>query len=379
MDFKLTEEQELMRNMVRDFAKNELAPKAAYWDENAEFPRENLNKMAKLDLMGMPISEEAGGAGTTALSYVMAIEEIARACPTTAVIVAVHTSVGTMPIYLFGNEAQKTKYLKKLATGEFLGAFALTEPTAGSDATKVKCTAELIGDHYVVNGTKIFITNGGEADVYTVFVVTDKSKGYNGISCLLVDKDTPGFRIGTIEKKMGLNGSKTAELIFENALVPKENLLHKAGEGFKVAMALLDYGRIGIGAQGVGIAQGAFDHALEYVKQREQFGSPIANFQAIQFKLADIATEIEAARMLVYQAASLKDAGIPYGKQASMAKLYATDVAMDVTTECIQLLGGYGYTREYPVERYFRDAKVTQIYEGTNQVQRVVIAKHILK
>lgn len=379
MNFKLTEEQELMRNMVRDFAQNELAPKAAYWDETSEFPRENLKKMAGLDLMGMPFPEEVGGAGTSALSYVMAIEEIARACPTTAVILAVHTSVGTMPIFLFGNEAQKAKYLKKLATGEYLGAFGLTEPTAGSDATKIKCTAELKGDHYVVNGTKIFITNGGEADVYTVFVVTDKSKGYNGISCLLVDKDTPGFRIGTIEKKMGLNGSKTAELIFENALVPKENLLHKEGEGFKVAMALLDGGRIGIGAQGVGIAQGAFDHALEYVKQREQFGQPIANFQAIQFKLADIATEIDAARLLVYQAASLRDAGLPYSKQASMAKMYATDVAMKVTTECIQLLGGYGYTREYPVERYFRDAKVTQIYEGTNQVQRIVIAKHILK
>lgn len=379
LDFNLSEEQKMLQNMVRDFADNELAPRAAYWDENEEFPKENLEKMGKLDLMGMPFPEEVGGAGMSIIDYALALEQIARACPTTAVILSVHTSVGTMPIYLYGTEAQKAKYLEKLCRGEYIGAFALTEPSAGSDATKIKTTAEDKGDHYLVNGSKIFITNGGHAQVYTTFVVTDKTKGPHGISCLLVDKDTPGFKIGKVEKKMGLNGSKTTELVFENAIVPKENLLGKEGEGFKIAMSLLDGGRIGIASQGLGIAQGAYEHALNYAKERKQFGQPIANFQGISFKLADMATRIDAARLLVYQAAALRDAKLPHSKEASMAKMYATDTAMWVATEAIQILGGYGYTREYPVERYFRDAKITQIYEGTNQIQRIVISKHILK
>lgn len=379
MNFSLTEEQTMLKRMVRDFADKELAPRAAYWDETGTFPRENLQKMAELDLMGVPFPEEVGGAGMSVMDYVLVLEEIARVCPTTAVILAVHTSVGTMPIYLFGNKAQKEKYLHKLCRGEYLGAFALTEPTAGSDATKIKCSAQDKGDHYLLNGSKIFITNAGEADVYVTFVVTDKSKGHHGISCLLVDKDTPGFKIGKLEKKMGLNGSKTGELIFENAMVPKENLLGKEGEGFKIAMSLLDGGRIGIGAQGVGIAQGAYEYALAYAKDRKQFGQSITSFQAIQFKLADMATKIDAARLLVYQAAFLRDQKLPHSIQASMAKMYGTDTAMWVATEAVQILGGYGYIREYPVERYLRDAKITQIYEGTNQIQRLVIAKNILK
>ncbi len=375
MDFSLTEEERLLRDTIRDFAAKELAPLAAQWDRTGEFPRQNIEKMAELGLMGMPFPEEVGGAGTSMLSYVMAIEEIAKACPATAVILAVHTSVGTMPIYLYGSPEQKRKYLEKLCRGEYLGAFALTEPAAGSDATKIRTSARDQGDHYLVNGNKIFITNGGEADVYVTFVVTEPGIGHRGISCLLVDRDTPGFSIGAVEKKMGLNGSKTTELIFDNARVPKQNLLGKPGEGFKIAMSLLDGGRIGIGAQGVGIARGAYEHALAYAKERKQFDQPIASFQAIQFKLADMATQIEAARLLVYQAADLRDRGKPCSKEASMAKLYATDAAMWVANQAVQIFGGYGYCRDFPVERYFRDAKVTQIYEGTNQIQRLVIAK----
>ncbi len=375
MDFSLTEEERLLRDTVRDFAAKELAPMAAHWDRTGEFPRQNIQKMAELGLMGMPFPEEVGGAGTSMLSYVMAIEEIAKACASTAVILAVHTSVGTMPVYRYGTPQQKQKYLEKLCRGEYLGAFALTEPAAGSDATKIRASAKEDGDHYLVNGNKIFITNGGEADVYVTFVVTEPGVGHRGISCLLVDRDTPGFSIGAVEKKMGLNGSKTTELIFDNARVPKENLLGKPGEGFKIAMSLLDGGRIGIGAQGVGIAQGAYEHALAYARERKQFDQPIANFQAIQFKLADMATQIEAARLLVYQAADLRDRGKPCSKEASMAKLFGTDTAMWVANQAVQIFGGYGYCRDFPVERYFRDAKVTQIYEGTNQIQRLVIAK----
>ncbi len=375
MDFSLTEEERLLRDTIRDFAAKELAPMAAHWDRTGEFPRQNIQKMAELGLMGMPFPEEVGGAGTSMLSYVMAIEEIAKACASTAVILAVHTSVGTMPVYRYGTPQQKQKYLEKLCRGEYLGAFALTEPAAGSDATKIRASAKEDGDHYLVNGNKIFITNGGEADVYVTFVVTEPGVGHRGISCLLVDRDTPGFSIGAVEKKMGLNGSKTTELIFDNARVPKENLLGKPGEGFKIAMSLLDGGRIGIGAQGVGIAQGAYEHALAYARERKQFDQPIANFQAIQFKLADMATQIEAARLLVYQAADLRDRGKPCSKEASMAKLFGTDTAMWVANQAVQIFGGYGYCRDFPVERYFRDAKVTQIYEGTNQIQRLVIAK----
>lgn len=378
MPFQLTEEQQMMRDMVRKLAENEIAPRAAEIDKTHEFPWENIKKMGELGLMGVPIPEEYGGAGCDFLSYIITIEEISRACASTGVILAVHTSVGTFPILYFGTEEQKQKYIPKLASGQFIGAFALTEPNAGSDPANMKTTARLEGDHYIVNGTKIFITNGGVADVYCTFVVTDKSKGHKGITALLVDKDTPGFSVGKKEEKMGLNGSQTTELIFDNARVPKENLLGKEGEGFKVAMSLLDGGRIGIGAQGLGIAQAALDAAVAYAKERVQFGKPIAQQQAIQFMLADMATEVEAARCLVYRAARMRDMGLPYGKEASMAKRYATDTAMRVTTDAVQIFGGYGYCKEYPVERYMRDAKITQIYEGTNQIQRIVIAKHVL-
>lgn len=379
MPYMLTDEQKMMQEMVRKLAQNEIAPRAAEIDRTGEFPWENIKKMGELGLMGVPIPEEYGGAGYDFLSYIITIEEISRACAATGVILAVHTSVGTMPILYFGTEEQKRKYIPKLASGEYIGAFALTESHAGSDASNIATSARLEGDHYIVNGSKIFITNGGVADVYVTFVRTGQEKGYKGVSCLLVDKDTPGFSIGKKEEKMGLNGSQTTELIFDNARVPKENLLGKEGEGFKVAMALLDGGRIGIGAQGLGIAQAAFDVAKEYAKGRVQFGKPIAEFQAIQFMLADMATKIDCARMLVYRAARLKEMGLPHSKEASMAKMYATDTAMEVTTNAVQILGGYGYCREYPVERYMRDAKITQIYEGTNQIQRRVIAKHLLK
>ncbi|TYO98058.1 acyl-CoA dehydrogenase [Desulfallas thermosapovorans] len=378
MPYMLTDEQQMMRDMVRKLAQNEIAPRAAEIDRTHRFPRENIEKMAELGLMGVPIPEEYGGAGCDFLSYIITIEEISRACASTGVILAVHTSVGTFPILYFGTEEQKQKYIPKLASGQYIGAFALTEPNAGSDPANLSTTARLEGDHYIVNGGKVFISNGGEASVYVTFVTTDKSKGHKGITCLLVDKDTPGFSIGKTEEKMGLHGDITTELIFDNARVPKENLLGKEGEGFKVAMALLDGGRIGIGAQGLGIAQAAFDVAKQYAKERVQFGKPIASFQAIQFMLADMATRIDCARLLVYRAARMRDMGLPYSKEASMAKMYATDTAMEVTTNAVQILGGYGYCKEYPVERYMRDAKITQIYEGTNQIQRLVIAKRLL-
>jgi acyl-CoA dehydrogenase len=379
MNFVFTEDQQMMRTMVRNFAQKEIVPVAAHHDETHEFPLENIRKMGQNGLMGIPIPEEYGGAGADFLSYIIAIEEISKADASHGVILAVHTSVGSFPILYFGTEEQKAKYLPKLAAGEFIGAFALTEPNAGSDATGLATTAVRKGDHYVLNGTKRFITNGGYADVYTVMAVTDKSKGSKGITSFLVDKDTPGFKIGAVEKKMGLNASSTTELIFEDALVPVENILGKEGEGFKVAMSLLDGGRIGIGAQGVGIAQAALDAAVAYAKERKQFGKNIIDFQGIQFMLADMATQVEAARLLVYQAANLRMQGLPYAKQASMAKMFATDTAMRVTTDAVQVFGGYGYCREYPVERFMRDAKITQIYEGTNQVQRIVIARHLSK
>ncbi|WP_066635503.1 acyl-CoA dehydrogenase [Desulfolucanica intricata] len=377
--FQFTEEQLMIRDTVRKLAQNEIAPRAAEIDRTHEFPWENIKKMSELGLMGLPIPEEYGGAGMDFVSYILTIEEISKACATTGVILSVHTSVGTFPILFFGNEEQKQKYIPKLAAGEYIGAFALTEPGAGSDASGLSTTAKLEGDHYIVNGSKIFITNGGVADIYITFVVTDKSKGSKGISCLIVEKDTPGFSIGKKEEKMGLNGSQTTEIVFDNARVPKENLLGKEGEGFKVAMSGLDGGRVGIAAQGLGIAQAALDAAIDYSKQRVQFGKPISAFQGIQFMLADMAAQVDAARLLVYRAAFLKAAGKPLSKEASMAKMFATDTAMKVTTDAVQIFGGYGYTKEYPVERYMRDAKITQIYEGTNQIQRMVIAKHLLK
>ncbi|WP_151191884.1 acyl-CoA dehydrogenase [Desulfotomaculum copahuensis] len=379
MPDQLTEEQIMMRDMVRKFAQNEIAPRAAEIDRTHRFPRENLEKMAALGLMGVPIPEEWGGAGCDFLSYIITVEEISRACASTGVILAVHTSLGCFSTLYFGTEEQKKRYLTKLATGEYLGAFALTEANAGSDPANLSTTARLEGGCYIVNGSKIFITSGGEADVYVTFVRTAPGRGYQGITCLLVDRDTPGFTIGKKEEKMGLHGSATTELIFDNARVPEENRLGVENEGFKVAMALLDGGRIGIGAQGLGIARAALDAALDYAKQRVQFGRPIAEHQAVQFMLADMATRVDAARLLVYRAARRRDMGLSYTKEASMAKLYATDTAMQVTTDAVQILGGYGYCQEYPVERYMRDAKITQIYEGTNQIQRLVIAKQLLK
>lgn len=378
MEFKFNEDHEMFRKLVREFAEKEVAPRAAEYDEKHEFPWETVRMMGELGYMGIPIPEEYGGSGSDFISYIIAIEELSRVCGSHGVILSVHTSVGTFPILNFGTEEQKRKYVPRLAAGEIIGAFCLTEPNAGSDASGLRTTAVLDGDHWVLNGTKIFITNGESASVFCIMAVTDKEKGPHGITSFLVDKDTLGFRVGKAEKKMGLNASSTTEIILENARIPKDNVLGGVGNGFKVAMSLLDGGRVGIAAQGLGIAQGAYEFALKYAKEREQFGKPIASFQGISFKLADMATQIEAARLLVYQAAWMKQNGLPNGKQASMAKMFATDTAMKVTTQAIQILGGYGYTKEYPVERFFRDAKVTQIYEGTNQIQRLVISKHVL-
>lgn len=377
MDFVLTRDQQDIRDMVRQFAQKEIIPLAAQIDEEDRFPREIVRKMGALGLMGIPIPEEWGGVGADFLSYILAIEEISYASAAIGVILAVHTSVGTMPILKFGSDEQKQRYVKRLASGQLLGAFALTEPHAGSDASRIYTRAVRQGDFYILNGSKIFITNGGEADIYITFAATGPEAGPAGISAFIVEKDTPGFTVGKKEKKMGLNGSATTTLIFEDAKVPAAQLLGREGEGFKIAMSNLDGGRIGIAAQALGIARAAYDAALSYTKQREQFGKPVARFQGVQFMLSDMATRIEAARLLVYRAATLRDQGIPCSKEASMAKMFATDTAMSVTTDAVQLHGGYGYMREYPVERYMRDAKVTQIYEGTNQIQRIVIAKNL--
>ena len=375
----LTDDQQDLQKMVQEFVKKEIAPNAAHYDHTEEFPWDSIQKMAALGLMGIPIPEAYEGTELDTVSYMLTIEEISKACAATGAILAVHTSAGTMPILLFGTEAQKLKYIPPLANGEKLGAFALTEPGAGSDASRVTTTAVLDGDDYVLNGTKCFITNGGAAETYVVFASTDRTKGVKGITGFIVEKGTPGFVIGKKEEKMGIRASSTTELIFENCRIPKENLLGKIGEGFKIAMVVLDGARIGIGAQAVGIAQGAYEEALQYAKVREQFGKPIAAQQAVSFMLADMAIEIEAARQLVYHAAALKDAGRPYGKEAAMAKTFASDVAVKVALDAVQIMGGYGYSRDYPVERMLRDAKITQIYEGTNQIQRVVIAGHILR
>ena len=374
----LTEEQASLQKVIRDFAQQEIAPKAAYYDEAEEFPWENLHKMAELGLLGMPVAEEFGGAGTDTVSYIAAIEEISKACASTGAIMAVHTSTGIMPIYMFGTEEQKQKYVPDLATGKKIGAFALTEAGAGSDAAQVATTAVLDGDEWVLNGSKCFITNGGEAEVYTILASTDKTKGTKGITAFIVEKATPGFTFGKKEHKLGIRASATRELNFQDCRIPKENMLGKEGEGFKMAMQVISGARIGISAQAVGIAQAAYEAALEYSKVRVQFGKPIAKQQSIAFMLADMAIQIEAARQLVYHAAQMKDAGQPFDKEAAMAKTFSSDIAVQVALDAIQILGGYGYTCEYPVERLLRDAKITQIYEGTNQIQRVVISRSIL-
>ncbi|TYS85144.1 acyl-CoA dehydrogenase [Rossellomorea aquimaris] len=377
MELRFTEEQQMMRKMVRDFAETEIQPFIEKMEEG-QFPREILNKMAELGLMGITIPEKYGGSEMDFTSYIIAIHELSKVSATIGVILSVHTSVGTNPILYFGNEDQKQKYLPKLATGEYLGAFCLTEPSAGSDAKSLKTKAEKRDDHYVLNGSKVFITNGGEADTYIVFAATDLSKGSRGVSAFIVEKDTPGLVIGKDEHKMGLHGSRTVQLTFEDMKVPAENLLGQEGEGFKIAMANLDVGRIGIAAQALGIAEAAFDYSTAYAKERVQFGKPIAAQQGIGFKLADMATAVEGSKLLVYRAANLRSNNISCGKEASMAKLFASKTAVEVSTEAIQVYGGYGYTKEYPVERLFRDAKVTEIYEGTSEIQRMVIGKNLL-
>ncbi|MDQ0428290.1 alkylation response protein AidB-like acyl-CoA dehydrogenase [Planomicrobium stackebrandtii] len=378
MDLHYTDEQLMMRNMVRDFAKEEITPFIENM-ENGEFPTAILKKMGELGLMGITAPEKYGGSEMDFTSYITAIHELSKASGVIGVILSVHTSVGTNPILNFGSQQQIEKYVPKLASGEYLGAFCLTEPAAGSDAASLKTKAVLDGDDYVLNGSKVFITNGGEADTYIVFASTKPSAGSRGISAFIVEKDTPGLIIGKNEKKMGLYGSKTVQLTFENMRVPAENLLGTENKGFSIAMANLNVGRIGIAAQALGIAEAAYEYAVAYAKERVQFGKPIAQQQGIGFKLADMATQVEAAKLLVYNAADLYSKGKECNKQASMAKLFASKAAMDVTIEAIQVFGGYGYTKDYPVERLFRDAKVTEIYEGTSEIQRIVISKQLIK
>jgi acyl-CoA dehydrogenase len=377
MNLRFTEEQEMMRKMVKEFAENEIAPFVERM-EKGEFPREILKKMAELGLMGITVPEEYGGAGMDFTSYIIAIHEISKVSATVGVILSVHTSVGTNPILYFGTEEQKRKYVPKLASGEYLGAFCLTEPGAGSDAKSLKTKAIRQGDYYILNGSKVFITNGGEADTYIVFARTSPDElGSRGISAFIVEKDTPGFIIGKDEKKMGLHGSRTVQISLEDAKVPAENLLGEEGQGFKIAMANLDVGRIGIAAQSLGIAEAALEHATVYAKERIQFGKPIAEQQGVAFKLADMATAVEAAKLLVYRAAFLRSNGLPCGKEASMAKLFASRAAMENAIEAVQIFGGNGYTEDYPVERLFRDAKICEIYEGTSEIQRLVISKQL--
>lgn len=367
----------MIRKMVRDFALNEVAPTAAERDEEERFDREIFDKMAELGLTGIPWPEEYGGIGSDYLAYAIAVEELSRVCASTGVTLSAHTSLAGWPIYKFGNEEQKHKFLKPMALGEKIGAYGLTEPGSGSDAGGMRTTARKEGDHYVLNGSKIFITNGGVADIYVVFALTDPTSKHKGTSAFIVESDFKGFKVGKKEKKMGIRSSPTTEIVFEDCVVPAENLLGEEGQGFKIAMMTLDGGRNGIAAQAVGIAQGALDAALSYARERQQFGKPIIANQGISFKLADMATNIEAARLLTYQAAWQESEGLSYGKASAMAKLFAGDTAMNVTTEAVQIFGGYGYTKEYPVERYMRDAKITQIYEGTQEIQRLVISRMI--
>ncbi|KZZ83803.1 MULTISPECIES: acyl-CoA dehydrogenase [Bacillaceae] len=379
MQFKLSEEHEMIRKMVRDFAKKEVEPTAAERDEEERFDRALFDKMAELGLTGIPWPEEYGGIGSDYLAYVIAVEELSRVCASTGVTLSAHTSLAGWPVYKFGTEEQKQKYLKPMAQGEKIGAYGLTEPGSGSDAGGMKTNAKLDGDHYVLNGSKIFITNGGIADIYIVFAVTDADQKHKGTTAFIVESSFPGFSVGKKEKKLGIRSSPTTEIIFEDCRVPKENMLGEEGEGFKIAMMTLDGGRNGIAAQAVGIAQGALDASVGYAKERQQFGKPIAAQQGIGFKLADMATSVEAARLLTYQAAWLESEGLPYGKESAMSKLFAGDAAMRVTTEAVQVFGGYGYTKDYPVERYMRDAKITQIYEGTQEIQRLVISRMLTK
>ena len=379
MNFGLTREQELVRQMVREFAVNEVKPIAAEIDETERFPMENVKKMAELGMMGIPFPKELGGAGGDVLSYIITVEELTKACATHGVIVSAHTSLCASLLYENGTPSQKEKYLIPLAKGEKIGAFGLTEPGAGTDAAGQQTTAVLDGDNYILNGSKIFITNGGVADTFIVFAMTDKKMGTKGISAFIVEKGFPGFSIGKKEDKLGIRASSTTELIFENCVVPKENLIGKEGKGFGIAMKTLDGGRIGIAAQALGIAEGAYEESVKYMKERKQFGRPLSAFQGLQWMIAEMETKIEAAKLLVYKAAWLKQNKLPYSTDAAKAKLFAAEVAMDVTTKAVQIHGGYGYTKEYPVERMMRDAKITEIYEGTSEVQKMVIAGAALR
>ena len=379
MDFNLSKTENLFLQMIREFAEKEVKPLAAEIDEQERFPVETVEKMGKIGLMGIPIPTQYGGAGGTNMMYGMAVEELSRVCGTTGVVLSAHTSLCAAPILENGTEEQKMKYLPKLASGEWVGAFGLTEPNAGTDAAGQQTTAVLDGEEWVLNGSKIFITNGGYAHVYIVIAMTDKSLGTKGISAFIVEKGTPGFSIGKKEKKLGIRGSATTELIFENCRIPKDNLLGKIGGGFGIAMKTLDGGRIGIAAQALGIAQGAMDETVKYTKERKQFGRSISQFQNTQFQMADLETKVQAARLLVRSAHYKKDNGIPYSVDAAMAKLFCAETAMEVTTKAVQFHGGYGYTREYAVERMMRDAKITEIYEGTSEVQRMVIAGKLFK
>ncbi|MDI6530392.1 acyl-CoA dehydrogenase AcdA [Bacillus mycoides] len=379
MHFKLSEEHEMIRKMVRDFARNEVAPTAAERDEEERFDRALFDQMADLGLTGIPWPEEYGGIGSDYLAYVIAVEELSRVCASTGVTLSAHTSLAGWPIFKFGTEEQKQKFLRPMAEGKKIGAYGLTEPSSGSDAGGMRTTAKRDGDHYILNGSKIFITNGGIADIYVVFALTDPDSKQRGTSAFIVESDTLGFSVGKKESKLGIRSSPTTEIIFEDCRIPVENLLGEEGQGFKVAMQTLDGGRNGIAAQAVGIAQSALDASVEYARERHQFGKPIAAQQGIGFKLADMATDVEAARLLTYQAAWLESEGLPYGKESAMSKVFAGDTAMKVTTEAVQVFGGYGYTKDYPVERYMRDAKITQIYEGTQEIQRLVISRMLTK
>ncbi|HWR70311.1 MAG TPA: acyl-CoA dehydrogenase family protein [Dehalococcoidia bacterium] len=378
MDFALTEDQQIFQRMVRDFATNEIEPVAAQVDEEEKFPAENVRKMAELGLMGVSIAEEYGGSGGDSMHLVIATEEIARACASTSTIFLASLSLACYPIYLFGTEEQKRRFVVPVAKGQKLACFALTEPGAGSDAAAIQTTATLHGDHYVLDGTKIFITNGAEADIAVVFATADKSLRHKGIVALMVEKGTPGFSVGKKERKLGVRGSSTAELVFQSCQVPVGNRLGEEGGGFRVAMGAIDASRINVAAQAVGIARAGLEASLAYAQDRQQFGQAISGFQAVQWMLADMATQVDAARLLAYRAAFLKNQGLPYLKEAAMAKLFAAETAMSVTTKAVQIHGGYGYIKDYPVERYFRDAKITEIYEGTSEMQRMTIAKQLI-
>jgi butyryl-CoA dehydrogenase len=379
MRFELTDEQKMIQKMVREFAEKEIEPVAAELDQKEKYPTEILKKMASLGLLGIIIPPEYGGAGADTISYSLVVEEISKKCASTGVITSVHNSLVAWPIMKYGNDDQKKKYLPILAKGEKIGAFAGTEANAGSDLGAMESTAILKGDHYIVNGAKTFITSGSEAGILIVFAVTDKEAGSKGISAFIVENDMEGFSVGSIFEKMGIKAAHTAELIFEDMKVPKENLLGNEGDGFKIALSTLDGGRIGIAAQAVGIAQATLEKCISYAQEREQFGKKLSRFQAIQWMIADMATQIEAARLLVLRAAHTKDQGLRFSKEAAMAKLYAAEMCMDTVIKGVQIHGGYGYTKEYPVERYFRDAKITEIYEGTSEIQRLVIAANLLR